>query len=376
MNDQFFVASARGSEPDALVAELISSFDKASVRANFGFLYATDSLVPVLSELIEKTAWAFDVRDWVGTVGLGICCTGTEIYEQPAVVVMLARFGHFQLFQFSSESVSDNDVLSSTNLDACNPSLAIIHGDPTQVGFSDVFDQLCSARPNTFFVGGLASSRSSSPLILNGVVDSTAAGVLFEDSSRMLVAHTQGCTPLENRHEITKSSKNLVTEIDHRPAIDVFKEDIGDVLAQELEKKEMEKIAGYIFAGFPIESSDTNDYLVRNIIGFDLDRSIIAIGDYVEEGRSLVFCRRDGNSANQDMRRMLLSIKSRLLESPKGALYFSCLARGRNQFGEDSAELKMIQETLGDIPLVGFFANGEILHNRLYGYTGVLTIFI
>jgi small ligand-binding sensory domain FIST len=25
--------------------------------------------------------------------------------------------------------------------------------------------------------------------------------------------------------------------------------------------------------------------------------------------------------------------------------------------------------------LVGFFAAGEIAHNRLYGYTGVLTVF-
>jgi small ligand-binding sensory domain FIST len=26
------------------------------------------------------------------------------------------------------------------------------------------------------------------------------------------------------------------------------------------------------------------------------------------------------------------------------------------------------------VPLAGFFANGEISHNRLYGYTGVLTL--
>jgi hypothetical protein len=25
---------------------------------------------------------------------------------------------------------------------------------------------------------------------------------------------------------------------------------------------------------------------------------------------------------------------------------------------------------------VGFFGNGEICHNRLYGYTGVLTLFV
>ena len=89
----------------------------------------------------------------------------------------------------------------------------------------------------------------------------------------------------------------------------------------------------------------------------------------------MLFCRRDGNSAIEDMQRMLQNIKARLLGPPKGALYYSCLARGRNQFGEDSAELQMIQKQFGDIPLVGFFANGEILHNRLYGYTGVLTLF-
>ena len=35
----------------------------------------------------------------------------------------------------------------------------------------------------------------------------------------------------------------------------------------------------------------------------------------------------------------------------------------------------MIADTLGDIPLAGFFANGEIFHNRFYAYTGVLTVF-
>ena len=30
---------------------------------------------------------------------------------------------------------------------------------------------------------------------------------------------------------------------------------------------------------------------------------------------------------------------------------------------------------LGDVPLVGFFAGGEIARHHLYGYTGVLTVF-
>jgi small ligand-binding sensory domain FIST len=60
---------------------------------------------------------------------------------------------------------------------------------------------------------------------------------------------------------------------------------------------------------------------------------------------------------------------------PQGGLYFSCLARGEHLFGSRGAELEVIRRALGEVPLVGFFCNGEISRDRLYGYTGVLTLF-
>ena len=44
-------------------------------------------------------------------------------------------------------------------------------------------------------------------------------------------------------------------------------------------------------------------------------------------------------------------------------------------FGSRGAELGLVKEALGELALVGFFCNGEISHDRLYGYTGVLTLF-
>ena len=38
--------------------------------------------------------------------------------------------------------------------------------------------------------------------------------------------------------------------------------------------------------------------------------------------------------------------------------------------------MKIITDELGDFPIAGLFANGEINHNRLYGYSGVLTLFL
>ena len=58
-----------------------------------------------------------------------------------------------------------------------------------------------------------------------------------------------------------------------------------------------------------------------------------------------------------------------------GAVYVSCAGRGGPHFGAPSAELQIVRRALGDVPLVGFFAGGEIARHHLYGYTGVLTVF-
>jgi small ligand-binding sensory domain FIST len=114
---------------------------------------------------------------------------------------------------------------------------------------------------------------------------------------------------------------------------------------------------------------------VRNVLGVDPQNDLVAIGEYVEPGDALLFCRRDQQAAEDDLLRMLNAIRDQLSGPIRGAVYYSCLGRGEHMFGVPNRELQLIRQTLGDFPLVGFFANGEISHNRLYGYTGVLTLF-
>jgi small ligand-binding sensory domain FIST len=40
------------------------------------------------------------------------------------------------------------------------------------------------------------------------------------------------------------------------------------------------------------------------------------------------------------------------------------------------AATSVLRDQIGEMSLVGFFCNGEILHNRVYGYTGVLLLFL
>ena len=219
-------------------------------------------------------------------------------------------------------------------------------------------------------MGGLSSSHGVHPQIAEELLEGGLSGVVFNNQVPVATGLSQGCSPIAGNHTITDCNNNVINRIDHRPALDVFKEDIGEILARDLKRA-----AGYIFAGLPIKGSDTGDYLVRNLVGVDTQGKRIAIGDLVHQGQALHFCRRDSNTAREDMQRMLDDLKRRIPGTPRGGLYFSCLGRGQDLFGEDSAELKMIEATLGEFPLVGFFANGEIFNDQLYGYTGVLTVF-
>ncbi len=248
--------------------------------------------------------------------------------------------------------------------------LALAHGDPANPRIREMIETLSGKVASGFVVGGLSSARGETAQIAERRVAGGLSGVLFSDRVRLATRLTQGVSPLGPRHRVTSANRNIVGTLDHRPALDVMKAEIGEVLARDLRRA-----AGYIFVGLPVRGSDTGDYLVRNILGVDPENGLIAIGEHVQPGDELLFCKRDRQSAEEDMARMLATLRAQFDGPIRGGVYVSCLGRGRHLFGEPHRELRLIRDALGDFPLTGFFANGEISHNRLYGYTGVLTLF-
>jgi small ligand-binding sensory domain FIST len=332
-------------------------------QANLGFVYASDALARQLPMVLALLREQTGIAHWTGTLGMALCVTGREFYDEPAIAVLVGAFPEdgFHIFEDATAEAAGEE----------GSGLAILHANPRNADTPDIIEAYAGSS-GRFVVGGITSSQSENLQVADAVCEGAVSGVAFAPQVEVLTAHTQGCTPIGPRHRITAGARNVIGSLDGRPALEVFEEDIGEVLA-----KDLNRVAGYIFAGLPVPGSDTNDYLVRNLVGIDTGQKLLAIGDYVQEDTEIMFCRRDGNSARQDMLRMLEDLARRADgRAIRGGVYYSCLGRGRHQFGEDSEELRMVQEVLGDFPLVGFFANGEIFHGRLYGYTGVLTLFV
>lgn len=348
----------------------LSQLGEIPPTANLGFIYVTDRLAGQMHDILSMLKQATGVTHWVGSTGLGICGTGQEYLDQPALAIMLGEFPAqaFRVFPTIRQQDEMPDVASVGSSAAY---FGIVHGDPENQNIPGLIEQFAARMESGFVVGGLTSSRNENVQVADDITRGGLSGVVFTSEVALTTRLTQGVSPIGELHEITECEDNVIMRLDGRPALDVLKEEIGEVLSRDLKR-----LSNYIFVGLPIAGSDTGDYLVRNLIGINVEQKLLAIGDTIENGRQLLFCRRDGASAVKDMQRMLAEIKSGITGVARGAVYYSCLGRGESLFGADSEELKMISRELGEIPLVGFFANGEISHNRLYGYTGVLTVFL
>jgi small ligand-binding sensory domain FIST len=339
--------------------------------ASLGFLYVTDMLADHVGDILAFFKSRTGVPHWVGTVGIGICATAKEYLDEPAMAVLVGDFepDSFHVFSGVAEAADADNVALKCG-DAA-PNFAIVHADPLNRRLAELVQRLAGRVESGFLVGGLTSSRRQNVQIADGVVEGGLSGVSFSEGVTIATRLTQGCSPIGGKHVVTTSQQNVIISLDGRPALDVFREDVGETLGRDLNR-----IGGHVFAALPIPGSDTGDYLVRNLVGIDPANRLIAIGEMLQPGASVMFCKRDARTAEEDMERMLESMRKGLYTRPRGGIYYSCLGRGAGLFGPDSQELKLVREGLGDFPLVGFFCNGEISHNRLYGYTGVLTLFL
>jgi small ligand-binding sensory domain FIST len=368
---RFRVGHASGPDWGRTIKACLDQIGPIAAGANLGFVYVTDALADDLGSVVTFLRGNTRVEHWVGTVGMGVCAPGIEYFDEPAAALMVASLppDSFHMLANMTRGIDEMDLPSRQWIERVQPVAGLVHGDPRNADVAEMVGDLseCAA---CFLFGGLSSSRGGMGQVAGRVHEGGLSGVLFGPELSVVAGLSQGCSPIGPVRQVSEADRNIILAIDGQPALDVLKADMGEILARDLRRA-----ASYIHAALPVPGSDTGDYLVRNLMGVDPQSGAVAIGALVDPGDRIMFCRRDPKSAEEDLRRMLADVRRRLPGPVQGGVYISCLARGPNMFGAKSRELAIVAEQLGDFPLVGFFANGEISHNRLYGYTGVLAVF-
>lgn len=344
-----------------------------------GWCYFSDYYAAAAEAILGELQRALPGVAWVGTAGIGVATGGIEYFDEPALVLMLAplRRESFRLF-------SGRQPLPAKSA-AFVAHTALVHAEGSTPDVQDLLHDLSEHTSTGYLFGGLCSARNRSLHIADGVFTGGLSGVLFGPEVGLISRVTQGCQPIGPARTVTKAEDNFVLTLDGRPALDCALQDLG--LRGEVPAQEMAQALSTTLVGLRRGSEDLPqargtfgaETLVRHLLGVDPRHRVLAIAEQVETGTQLAFCRRDRNAARSDILRITAEIRDELDSGRSGqlagAVYVSCSGRGGPHFGGRSAELQIVREGLGEVPLVGFFAGGEIARDHLYGYTGVLTVF-
>ena len=366
--------------------------DERFVRApNLGFLYLTEALVPQAAAILARLKEGTGIASWVGASGAAICAADRESADEPALAVMLGQFaaGSFNVFSGAQRPPA---LAARTDRGAAAAFTALVHADPGAPELPELLVDMASKVSSGYLFGGLSSGRADSCQVADRVLRGGLSGVVFAADVPLVSRVSQGVHPLPaaGRRTVTAAEANQIVSLDGRPAFEVLLEDagIGARAAGEMRARLQALGRRGLFVGFEPQSeggyrerTPHQDYLVRNVIAIDPGRGRVSVAAPVQAGQVLRFCMRDEAAARKDLIRICSEIRQHLQDTgaapvpPRGAVYVSCLGRGRHLFGARHEELRVIRHQLGELPLVGFYANGEIAGANLYGFTGVLTVF-
>lgn len=391
------------------VLEQLQSIRTEQDEFTLGFLYISDDLAEDAQSILSLFKSVTGIDNWVGCVGVGVCANGHSYLDQPAIAALIAKLPEddFQILPGTSLGQDQVSKFVTPWLMENDPFCALIHGDAeSEAEPAKEIDQL-SEILQSFLVGGLSSSRSAHYQFANDVYDNGICGVIFSQNQNIMTGLSQGCKTISAAHTITRAHDNMIMELDHKPAFEVFTQDVrdyakahcADIAApgqRHAQSKSAEAISprprppeeivrGDVHLAFPVQGTDMKDYIVRNIIDLDAEHGWISTGRKVVEGDEIILVRRDRASMEEDFSKMLLNLRRRMshndIQRPKAGIFISCMAR--SGIAEDKKagckqptnELELIREIIGDIPLVGYYASGEISNSRLYAYAGLLILF-
>ena len=395
-----------------VLAQLRGQMALSGYAANptLGLLYITDHYADQAQQIQQFLSAELPlISDWSGTVGVGIGATNVEYFDEPALALMLLDLPSDQYRIFSGVSPLGMGFEVNT---------ALVHADGSTPDVDELIAELAHRTDAGFLFGGLSSNRRASVQFAvaadgtirgqgaaSGVFSGGLSGVAFGPKVGLVSRVTQGCKPLSRSRTVTAAEHNLLLTLDGEPALDVLLADLQ--VSLERPQQALEAVRATLVGlttsaeGEAVRQTGNfgNDVTVRHIVGLDPQRRGVAIADYVQRGSRMAFCQRHAQAARADLVRICAEIREELegveaplqtvaalpsapMDSPaqperriRGAVYVSCLGRTGRHFGGPSAELQLVRKALGDVPLIGFFAAGEIAYDHLYGYTGVLTVF-
>ncbi|MDY0781510.1 FIST signal transduction protein [Tenacibaculum sp. IB213877] len=189
----------------------------------------------------------------------------------------------------------------------------------------------------------------------------------YGDTLEFSFANYGGWSRFGPERIITRSSGNILCEVDGMPALDLYKKYLGD------KAKELPQAA--LLYPLSVKSVNSNKSIVRTILNIDEEHNcMILAGDVPVGSKVQLMMATVDNIANGAQKAATLAMQNRK-KKPELALLVSCVGRKLVMDQRVEEEIEEVQYIIGkDVAISGFYSYGEmapfatdkncILHNQ------------
>lgn len=388
---------------EAAVREVVErSQAQLDAPADLGLVFISSTFASEYPRLLPLLREALDVPVLIGCGGGGVVGMAApnhiqEIEGETALSLTLAHLPGVKLhaFHLSADDLPDLDSppdawAELVGVDPAEQPNFILMAEPVFSSINDLLQGLDYAYPGAAKVGGLTdgSGMGSGNLFCDrklyreGVVGVALSGNLVMET---IVA--QGCRPIGQPFRVVEGDRNIMIKIAPESAqpgsaTDSTPLEALQELLQDLSEDDRELAQHSLFVGIAQsefkQQLEQGDFLIRNLLGVDPRAGAVAIGDRVRPGQRIQFHLRDADASATDLETLLRRYQAQTGGAAAGALMFSCLGRGEGLYGKPNFDSALFHRYISQIPVSGFFCNGEIgpvgSTTFLHGYTSVFGI--
>ena len=351
--------------------------ERLGARPDLVMLFLTPPHGGALEDAAAAVRSILDPTVLLGCAAVAVAGAGREVEHDPAVSLWAGSFGEVASVRLGARPGSlGPEITGWPDELPFEPTALILLADPYSFPVDALFELVEQRHPGLPVIGGMASAArgpGGNRLAIDGsVVTSGAVGVLIGPGVLLTTVVSQGCRPIGTPLVVTRAEGNLMHELAGEPPLHRLIQQAQDLPPGDIALINQGLQLGVVIDEHKLEF-ERGDFLIRNVMGADRETGTMQVGDQIEVGTTVQFQVRDAQSADEDLRELLLGRRA------DGALLFTCNGRGTNLFPVPDHDAEVISDMLGPVPVAGFFAAGELgpvgPRNFLHAFTASVALF-
>ncbi|PCJ32420.1 MAG: hypothetical protein COA90_03215 [Gammaproteobacteria bacterium] len=299
--------------------------------------------------------------------------TGEGVYDDSIhITAMLWERSTLKFIAKPINSMAQSHALGNliaSELKQDNLKGVFVLSDGLNINGSELVEGLQEDLKNVPITGGLAGDNAQftqTYLLNNGeVYDRGVIAVgIYGDNAVITSGALGGWKPYGPPRKVTRAVKNIVYELDNKPALPLYKMYIGHYASQL-------PASGLNFP-FAIMDDKKSITVIRTLLAVSADENSLTFAGNVAEGSTVRFLKSDHDrlvNGASDAARQIID-KGINLNSKALAICVSCVGRKLVMAEQVSDEVFAVQRLLGtQTGITGFYSNGEICSGENDGHS-------